>query len=209
MLAPWHDSGSWVVGAAGLLSGMCGNRLDSGHQSVQTHCMGNGSTNTETKLLKPTLRTDSKQHCLVDCGRCSHALPGRWALRVAGEGASGEVFAARWRGREVAVKIFQAEKSPDGHSRDEMAIAVSCTLRMHRPASQRPAQFKLTVQEAQQRQLLPSASVQFLICETSCMPCPPAGSALQRAPHQDAGSSGRAAGACDGAGAGPSPGAEA
>ncbi len=41
----------------------------------------------------------------------------------AGDGASGEVFAATWQDRQVAVKIFNAEVSPDGHSRDEIAIA--------------------------------------------------------------------------------------
>ncbi|KAL4857990.1 Plant intracellular Ras-group-related LRR protein 5 [Chlorella vulgaris] len=42
-----------------------------------------------------------------------------------GEGASGEVFEASWMGRRVAVKIFVADRSPDGHSRDEMAISFS------------------------------------------------------------------------------------
>ena len=42
---------------------------------------------------------------------------------AAGDGASGEVFEARWRGQRVAVKIFVQDRSPDGHSRDEMAIA--------------------------------------------------------------------------------------
>lgn len=41
-----------------------------------------------------------------------------------GEGASGDVFAAKFEGREVAVKVFKAETSPDGHARDE--IAVTC-----------------------------------------------------------------------------------
>ena len=44
-------------------------------------------------------------------------------LAAAGDGASGEVFEARWRGQRVAVKIFVQDRSPDGHSRDEMAIA--------------------------------------------------------------------------------------
>lgn len=41
-----------------------------------------------------------------------------------GDGASGDVFAAKFEGREVAVKVFKAETSPDGHARDE--IAVTC-----------------------------------------------------------------------------------
>ncbi|PSC71659.1 kinase [Micractinium conductrix] len=43
--------------------------------------------------------------------------------RKLGDGASGEVFEGCWQGRRVAVKVFVAERSPDGHSRDEMAIA--------------------------------------------------------------------------------------
>ncbi|KAK9811574.1 hypothetical protein WJX72_006238 [[Myrmecia] bisecta] len=43
-----------------------------------------------------------------------------------GEGASGEVFAARWGGRDVAVKVFKAETSPDGRAVDE--IAVTCCI---------------------------------------------------------------------------------
>jgi hypothetical protein len=42
-----------------------------------------------------------------------------------GDGASGEVFGAYYKQQRVAVKIFVAERSPDGHSRDEMAIAFS------------------------------------------------------------------------------------
>ena len=41
-----------------------------------------------------------------------------------GDGASGDVFAAKYQGRDVAVKVFKAETSPDGHARDE--IAVTC-----------------------------------------------------------------------------------
>ena len=41
-----------------------------------------------------------------------------------GDGASGDVFAAKFQGRDVAIKIFKAEASPDGHARDE--IAVTC-----------------------------------------------------------------------------------
>ncbi|KAL3158636.1 hypothetical protein ABBQ32_011386 [Trebouxia sp. C0010 RCD-2024] len=41
-----------------------------------------------------------------------------------GDGASGDVFAAKFQGRDVAVKIFKAEASPDGHAQDE--IAVTC-----------------------------------------------------------------------------------
>lgn len=46
--------------------------------------------------------------------------------RKLGDGASGEVFEAMWRGRRVALKLFRADRSPDGHSADEMAIA--CVL---------------------------------------------------------------------------------
>ena len=41
-----------------------------------------------------------------------------------GDGASGDVLAAKFQGRPVAVKVFKAETSPDGHARDE--IAVTC-----------------------------------------------------------------------------------
>ena len=41
-----------------------------------------------------------------------------------GDGASGDVFAARFQERDVAIKIFKSESSPDGHARDE--IAVTC-----------------------------------------------------------------------------------
>ncbi|DBB02073.1 TPA: hypothetical protein ACH3X1_000645 [Trebouxia sp. C0004] len=41
-----------------------------------------------------------------------------------GDGASGDVFAAKFQGRDVAIKIFKAESSPDGHASDE--IAVTC-----------------------------------------------------------------------------------
>lgn len=41
-----------------------------------------------------------------------------------GDGASGDVFAAKFQDRDVAIKIFKAESSPDGHARDE--IAVTC-----------------------------------------------------------------------------------
>jgi hypothetical protein len=46
--------------------------------------------------------------------------------RKLGDGASGEVFEGRWRNRHVAVKLFRSDRSPDGHSRDEIAIA--CAL---------------------------------------------------------------------------------
>lgn len=49
--------------------------------------------------------------------------------RKLGEGASGEVFLGCWRGRRVAVKIFVAARSPDGHSRDEMAVSFSVSER--------------------------------------------------------------------------------
>jgi hypothetical protein len=49
--------------------------------------------------------------------------PAPFPTAAAGDGASGEVFEARWRGQRVAVKIFVQDRSPDGHSRDEMAIA--------------------------------------------------------------------------------------
>ena len=41
-----------------------------------------------------------------------------------GDGASGDVFAANFQGRDVAVKVFKSESSPDGHARDE--IAATC-----------------------------------------------------------------------------------
>ena len=40
-----------------------------------------------------------------------------------GDGASGEVFRATWAGQAVAVKLFRGDRSPDGHSRDEIALA--------------------------------------------------------------------------------------
>ena len=46
--------------------------------------------------------------------------------RKLGDGASGEVFAATWKSRNVALKLFRADRSPDGHSTDEIAIA--CAL---------------------------------------------------------------------------------
>lgn len=50
---------------------------------------------------------------------------GQLELDIAlGDGASGDVFAAKFQGRDVAIKIFKAEASPDGHARDE--IAVTC-----------------------------------------------------------------------------------
>ncbi|KAL4442982.1 hypothetical protein ABPG77_008473 [Micractinium sp. CCAP 211/92] len=45
--------------------------------------------------------------------------------RKLGDGASGEVFLGFWQGHQVAVKIFVKDRSPDGHSRDEMAVAFS------------------------------------------------------------------------------------
>ena len=36
-----------------------------------------------------------------------------------GDGASGDVAAAKLAGKEVAVKVFKSETSPDGHARDE------------------------------------------------------------------------------------------
>lgn len=47
-----------------------------------------------------------------------------------GDGASGEVFAGEWQGRRVAVKIFPpSEVGPDGHARDEIAIATAASDR--------------------------------------------------------------------------------
>lgn len=40
-----------------------------------------------------------------------------------GEGASGEVFEATWRGQPVAIKMFKADVSPDGRARDEIDVA--------------------------------------------------------------------------------------
>ncbi|PNH08307.1 Leucine-rich repeat-containing protein 1 [Tetrabaena socialis] len=42
-----------------------------------------------------------------------------------GEGASGDVFRAVWRGQLVAVKFFRADVSPDGRTEDEVALAVA------------------------------------------------------------------------------------
>lgn len=43
-----------------------------------------------------------------------------------GDGASGDVFAAKFQGHDAAIKLFKAEASPDGHARDE--IAVTCCV---------------------------------------------------------------------------------
>ena len=40
-----------------------------------------------------------------------------------GDGASGDVFAACWEGRAVAVKVFHADVSPDGCAADEINVA--------------------------------------------------------------------------------------
>ncbi len=40
-----------------------------------------------------------------------------------GEGASGEVFSSSWKGKTVAVKLFKADVSPDGRSKDEIDVA--------------------------------------------------------------------------------------
>ena len=42
-----------------------------------------------------------------------------------GDGASGEVFEAVWQGKRVALKLFRGDRSPDGHCRDEMALAIA------------------------------------------------------------------------------------
>ncbi|CAM9392236.1 unnamed protein product, partial [Sphacelaria rigidula] len=47
-------------------------------------------------------------------------------LEKLGSGASGDVFAAIYQGRDVAVKVFKAEVGPDGSSHDE--LDVSCVL---------------------------------------------------------------------------------
>ncbi|GFR43459.1 hypothetical protein Agub_g4542 [Astrephomene gubernaculifera] len=41
-----------------------------------------------------------------------------------GDGASGEVYRAVWRGQLVAVKYFRADVSPDGRTEDEVALAI-------------------------------------------------------------------------------------
>lgn len=47
--------------------------------------------------------------------------------RKLGDGASGEVFESTWKNsRRVALKVFREERSPDGHTKDEIAIA--CAL---------------------------------------------------------------------------------
>jgi Leucine-rich repeat (LRR) protein len=43
-----------------------------------------------------------------------------------GDGASGEVFTATYKNRQVALKLFRGDRSPDGHSEDEIGIA--CAL---------------------------------------------------------------------------------
>jgi Leucine-rich repeat (LRR) protein len=43
-----------------------------------------------------------------------------------GDGASGEVFTATWKNRQVALKLFRGDRSPDGHTDDEIGIA--CAL---------------------------------------------------------------------------------
>eukprot|EP00850_Spirogloea_muscicola_P000978 SM000003S11223 [mRNA] locus=s3:1592602:1595790:+ [translate_table: standard] len=68
---------------------------------------------------------------------CPSTPPGREAIQrleyqelsldtLLGDGASGDVFAAIWRGRTVAFKRFKAETSPDGHSSSE--IAITCAM---------------------------------------------------------------------------------
>jgi len=62
--------------------------------------------------------------------------PSRWSGNVKlkdvainvklGDGASGEVFSATWKNRQVALKLFRGDRSPDGHSDDEIGIA--CAL---------------------------------------------------------------------------------
>ncbi|KAG2445258.1 hypothetical protein HYH02_008726 [Chlamydomonas schloesseri] len=42
-----------------------------------------------------------------------------------GDGASGDVYRAVWRGQLVAVKFFRADVSPDGRTEDEVALAIS------------------------------------------------------------------------------------
>ena len=42
-----------------------------------------------------------------------------------GCGASGDVWRAQWDGRDVAVKIFEGEVSPDGRAADEEAVALA------------------------------------------------------------------------------------
>lgn len=42
-----------------------------------------------------------------------------------GDGASGDVFEGYMQGKPVAVKVFKADVSPDGHAQDEIAVA-SC-----------------------------------------------------------------------------------
>lgn len=39
-----------------------------------------------------------------------------------GDGASGDVFKATWEGREVALKLFRGDTSPDGRAVDELEV---------------------------------------------------------------------------------------
>lgn len=49
--------------------------------------------------------------------------------RKLGDGASGDVYQGIWQNQKVAVKLFREDCSPDGHAKEEIAIASSLSDR--------------------------------------------------------------------------------
>lgn len=81
-----------------------------------------------------------------------------------GDGASGEVFAATWMGRRVAVKIFVKDRSPDGHSRDEMAISFSVSERhLVRVVAQLQSPLGLVMEYAEGQPIAEKPNLQSLL----------------------------------------------